>query len=45
MAVWQAFVLGAFVSLVITSIIYGSLILQSEEKAYMKGFSDGKKSA
>ena len=29
-------------ALVVLSILYGSLVIEAEEKAYRKGFSDGK---
>ena len=42
MAPWQAFILGVLVALVILSIVYGSLVLEAQEKAYKKGLRDGK---
>lgn len=42
MAPWQAFILGVLVALVILSIVYGSLVLEAQEKAYKKGLHDGK---
>ena len=42
MAPWQAFILGILVALVILSILYGSLVIEAQERAYQKGLHDGK---
>ena len=42
MAPWQAFILGALIALVVLSILYGSLVIEAQEKAYKKGLHDGK---
>ena len=42
MAPWQAFILGALMAIVVLSILYGSFVIEAQEKAYKKGLHDGK---
>lgn len=42
MEVWQAFILGVLVALVVLSLIYGASVMEAQEKAYRKGLEDGK---
>ena len=37
-----AFIAGAFLSGVVLALVFGSLHLEAEEKAYRRGFEDGK---
>ena len=39
----MAFVIGAFLSGVVLALVFGSLHLEAEEKAYRRGFEDGRK--
>ena len=39
-----AFVAGAFLSGAVLAIVFGALHLEAEEKAYRRGFEDGRKS-
>ena len=36
-----AFIIGAFSSGIVFSVVFGSLHLEAEERAYQKGYSDG----
>lgn len=42
MEVWQAFILGVLVALVVLSLVYMELLMEAQEKAYRKGLKDGK---
>ena len=37
-----AFIIGLFIGALVVSIVFGSFHLESEERAYKKGFEDGK---
>lgn len=37
-----AFIGGAFLSGVVLALVFGSLHLEAEEKAYQRGYEDGK---
>ena len=39
-----AFTAGVFLSGVVLAIVFGDLYLEAEEKAYRKGYEDGRKS-
>lgn len=39
------FVLGAVAAGIVSTFLYGSLLLSAEEKAYKKGFRDGERNA
>lgn len=39
-----AFCFGAFLSAIVLALVFGSLHLEAEEKAYKRGYEDGKRS-
>ena len=39
-----AFIGGSFLSGVVLAIVFGALHLEAEEKAYQRGYEDGRKS-
>lgn len=43
MTPFWAFIIGVFSSGTVLSIVFGALHLEAEEKAYWKGYADGKR--
>lgn len=45
MTPFWAFIIGTFSGGTLLSIVFGALHLEAEEKAYRKGYADGKRDA